>query len=135
MPQQWNRSSSPSNVNTVYAALARLNWGNLYPSILTVSNEELTLDDIFTRCILRKVACDWAEEHRYKNKNIHLSEAELVSGTIMANWSDHARRWEAVKAMNLEVSKALNLRYVFLNNGLRRTSSSVRSEQSSRQRT
>jgi len=40
-----------------------------------------------------------------KNKHIHVSEAELVSGTIMANWSDHARRREAVTAMNVETSE------------------------------
>jgi RNA-dependent RNA polymerase len=40
-----------------------------------------------------------------KNKNIHVSEAELVSGTIMANWSDHHRRRNAVSEMNLQTQE------------------------------
>jgi len=133
MPQQWSGSSSPSRAGIVYAALDRADLGDLDPSISTNSRMEemMYLLDAFCERLLVI-----GQRHTItKNKNIHVSEAELVSGTIMANWSDHARRREAVTAMNLEVSKALNLRYVLLNNSLRRTSSSVRSEQSSRRRT
>jgi hypothetical protein len=41
--------------------------------------------------------------------NIHISEAELVSGTVMANWSNHARRREAVPAVGLHVSIAFDM--------------------------
>lgn len=38
-----------------------------------------------------------------KSPNAHLTEAELVSGTIQAKWADHHKRREAVIAMNLQV--------------------------------
>jgi len=37
-----------------------------------------------------------------RNQEDFISEAELVSGTILANWSDHRKRREAVNAMNLQ---------------------------------
>ena len=48
-----------------------------------------------------------------KNKDTPVSEAELVSGTLMANWSDHQRRREMVDAMNLQVSTIFD--WLFLN--------------------
>lgn len=60
-----------------------------------------------------------------KNKNIHVSEAELVSGTIMATWSDHQRRRNTVSAMNLQVSATSNLHHRLFNNIFRRKNSFV----------
>ncbi|KAJ7806145.1 RdRP-domain-containing protein [Mycena olivaceomarginata] len=40
-----------------------------------------------------------------KRANAHLSEAELVSGTIQERYSDHRKRREAVSAMNLETGE------------------------------
>ncbi|KAJ7239036.1 hypothetical protein B0H12DRAFT_86162 [Mycena haematopus] len=42
-----------------------------------------------------------------KRANAHLSEAELVSGTIQERYSDHRKRREAVSAMNLQVSNGM----------------------------
>lgn len=39
-----------------------------------------------------------------KQPESRLSEGELVSGVIMANWIDHHKRARAVEAMNLQVS-------------------------------
>ena len=39
-----------------------------------------------------------------KHVDSHLSEEELVSGTIMAHWADHNKRREAVISMNVKVS-------------------------------
>lgn len=39
-----------------------------------------------------------------KSRSARVSEAELISGTIMAKWPDHRKRREAVIAMNLQVS-------------------------------
>lgn len=41
-----------------------------------------------------------------KHVDSHLSEEELVSGTIMAHWADHNKRREAVMSMNVKVSGA-----------------------------
>ena len=38
------------------------------------------------------------------SKSRGISEAELISGTIMGKWSDHRKRREAVIAMNIQVS-------------------------------
>jgi hypothetical protein len=40
---------------------------------------------------------------------IHILEAEMVSGTVMANWSNHARWREAVPAVGLHVSIAFDM--------------------------
>lgn len=42
-----------------------------------------------------------------KRSNAHLSEAELVSGTIQERYSDPRKRREAVSAMNLQVSGSI----------------------------
>ena len=39
-----------------------------------------------------------------KSRGARISEAQLISGTITAKWSDHHKRREAVIAMNLQVS-------------------------------
>ena len=39
-----------------------------------------------------------------KLRGARISEAELISGTITAKWSDHRKKREAVVAMNLQVS-------------------------------
>jgi RNA-dependent RNA polymerase len=38
-----------------------------------------------------------------KSPKAQVTEAELISGTITAKWSDHRKRREAVTAMNLQV--------------------------------
>jgi RNA-dependent RNA polymerase len=40
-----------------------------------------------------------------RNPNHHLTEAELVTGTIEAIWDNHRGRQEAAAAMNLQVSQ------------------------------
>ena len=39
-----------------------------------------------------------------KSRGARISEAELISGTIIEKWSDHRKRKEAVISMNLQVS-------------------------------
>ena len=38
-----------------------------------------------------------------KTRGARVSEAELISGTIVGKWSDHRKRRESVVAMNLQV--------------------------------
>ncbi|KAF7319857.1 RdRP-domain-containing protein [Mycena kentingensis (nom. inval.)] len=55
-----------------------------------------------------------------KRYNAHLSEAELVSGTIQERYSDHRKRREAVTVMNLQTAElAKELRYQFQSPDLR----------------
>ena len=41
--------------------------------------------------------------------NHHLTEAELVSGTIESTWSNHRGRQEAATAMNFQASSFINV--------------------------
>jgi RNA-dependent RNA polymerase len=49
-----------------------------------------------------------------KHPDSKLSEEELVSGTIMANWADHHKRREAVNAINLQVRNRKNGVYHYI---------------------
>lgn len=132
MPQEWNEDYSPSDGTTVEDALARVSLLNLGLSRLSGPTLELVEEMTY----LLEAYCEQlmaiGQSHTIlKNKNSHVSEAELVSGTIMANWSDHHRRRDAVTAMNLQVSLVFKMCHKFLNDNFRRMSSSVRSGQSS----
>ncbi|KAG1749623.1 RdRP-domain-containing protein [Suillus paluster] len=103
IPQDWNEDYSPSDGVTVEDALSRVGLRNLGLSGLSDPSEQLTEEMKY----LLDAYCDQlmviGQSHTIlKNKNSHISEAELVSGTIMANWSDHHRRRDAVTAMNLQ---------------------------------
>ncbi|KAG1757987.1 RdRP-domain-containing protein [Suillus lakei] len=103
IPQEWNEDFSPSNGYTVEEAFADVGLRNLGLSGLTDPTQELIEEMTY----LLEAYCDQllviGQSHTIlKNKDSHVSEAELVSGTIMANWSDHHRRRDAVTAMNLQ---------------------------------
>ncbi|KAJ8589866.1 RdRP-domain-containing protein [Rhizopogon salebrosus TDB-379] len=106
-PQQWNGSRSPSDGHTVEMALySCVSFRRLNLLGFGDPDEELTEE---MSCLL-DAYCERllviGQTHTItKNKNIHVSEAELVSGTIMADWSDHARRQAAVTAMNLQTGE------------------------------
>lgn len=103
IPQEWNEDYSPSDGATVEDALSRVGLRNIGLSGLTDPTQEL----IEEMTHLLEAYCDQllaiGQAHTIlKHKNSHVSESELVSGTIMANWSDHHRRRDAVTAMNLQ---------------------------------
>lgn len=103
MPQDWNEDYSPSDGTTVEDALASVSLRNL--GLLRLPDPTLELVEEMT--YLLEAYCEQlmaiGQSHTIlKNKYSHVSEAELVSGTIMANWSDHHRRRDAVTAMNLQ---------------------------------
>jgi RNA-dependent RNA polymerase len=113
IPLQWNGSYSPSDGDTVKRALSRTSLYNLGLLGLPDLSEELAEEMSYLLDAYCERLLVIGQTHTItKNKHIHVSEAELVSGTIMANWSDHARRREAVKAMNVEVSATSNLRHL-----------------------
>ncbi|KAG1810038.1 RdRP-domain-containing protein [Suillus plorans] len=103
IPQEWNEDHSPSDGASVEDALSRVGLRNLGLSGLTPPTQELIEEMTY----LLEAYCEQllviGQSHTIlKNKDSHVSEAELLSGTIMANWSDHHRRRDAVTAMNLQ---------------------------------
>ncbi|KAG0706502.1 RdRP-domain-containing protein [Suillus ampliporus] len=106
IPQQWNRDYSPSDGATVETALSRVDLRNLGLSGLTDPSGELVEEMTYLLNAYCEQLLVIGQAHTIsKNKDIHVSEAELVSGTIMANWSDHQRRRNAVSAMNLQTQE------------------------------
>lgn len=103
MPEEWNETHTPSGGEVIELALRQFNLYELGLSVTAPSaelQEEMyyLLEDYCGRLLAI------ATTHTIsKNKDVYVSESELVSGTIMANWSDHHRRREAVGAMNLQV--------------------------------
>ncbi|KAG2109648.1 RdRP-domain-containing protein [Suillus discolor] len=103
IPQEWNEDRSPSDGASVENALSHVGLRNLGLSGLTPPTQELIEEMTY----LLEAYCEQllviGQSHTIlKNKDSHVSEAELLSGTIMANWSDHHRRRDAVTAMNLQ---------------------------------
>ena len=111
IPEEWGGVDSPSNGEVIEHALRGVVLHGLGLPALERPPEELCQEMQY----LLDEYCDQltaiGKVHTLsKNKDIPVSEAELVSGTLMANWSDHHRRREAVNAMNLQVS--INFRLV-----------------------
>lgn len=133
MPEEWNEAYSPSDGAIVKQAFSRVGLRSLGLSGLTDPTQELIEEMTYLLEAYSDQLMVIAQAHTLlKKKNSHVSEAELVSGTIMANWSDHHRRREAVSAMNLQVSVVFSLRHRFLDDISRHVSSSVRSGRSSK---
>ncbi|KAG1819741.1 RdRP-domain-containing protein [Suillus subaureus] len=106
IPTAWNGNSSPSDGATVETALSYIDLRHLGLPGLTDPSEELMEEMTYLLNAYCEQLLIVGQAHTVsKNKNIHVSEAELVSGTIMANWSDHQRRRNAVSAMNLQRQK------------------------------
>jgi len=136
IPTAWNGNHSPSDGATVNAAFSHVRLHNLGLSNMTYPIGELVEEMI---CLLN-VYCEQlliiGQAHTIsKNKAVHVSEAELVSGTITANWSDHQRQKNAVAAMNLQVSVIPNPCCGFLDAISRHMSSFVGSGHDFRERT
>ncbi|EGO19463.1 hypothetical protein SERLADRAFT_442939 [Serpula lacrymans var. lacrymans S7.9] len=120
-PTPWNSDDSPSDWKTVWNALHNL---------IKMKNKQLGLLLIYPSDDLLKemtfLLNDYSEQlfviakvHTISRHNdVHVSEAELISGTIMANWSNHRKRSEAVDSMNLQTQVlAKNVRQALQWNG------------------
>ncbi|KAG1835528.1 RdRP-domain-containing protein [Suillus variegatus] len=106
IPPAWNGSSSPSDGATVEAALSYVDLRHLGLPGLPDPSEELMEEITYLLNAYCEQLLIVGQAHTMsKNKNIHVSEAELVSGTIMATWSDHQRRRNTVSAMNLQTQE------------------------------
>ncbi|OAX43638.1 hypothetical protein K503DRAFT_680643, partial [Rhizopogon vinicolor AM-OR11-026] len=103
VPQEWNEDYSPSDGASVEGALTRVGLRSLGLTGLTGPTTELIGEMTYLLDAYGEQLMVIGQTHTLlKKKNSHVSEAELVSGTIMANWSDHHRRRDAVSAMNLQ---------------------------------
>ncbi|KAF9229726.1 RdRP-domain-containing protein [Gyrodon lividus] len=102
MPDEWDGSQSPSGGDVIKRALRGVGLYGLGLSLDTPS-EELHKEMYYLLGeYCRQLLAIGTTHTISKSKDTYVSEAELVSGTIMANWSDHHRRREAVGAMNLQ---------------------------------
>ncbi|KIJ68828.1 hypothetical protein HYDPIDRAFT_107077 [Hydnomerulius pinastri MD-312] len=105
IPDEWNDVHSPSGGEVVEQALER---AGLYGLGLSLANPSDELHDEMHWLLdeyCRQLSAIGTTHTISKNKDMYVSEAELVSGTIMANWSDHHRRREAVAAMNVQTQE------------------------------
>ncbi|KAI6045194.1 RdRP-domain-containing protein [Pisolithus marmoratus] len=102
-PREWDQLHSPSQGDMIEDALHGVGLYGLGLPALQVPPRELYEE---MRYLLDEY-CDQlstiGKSHTLsRNKDILVTEAELVSGTLMATWPDHHRRREAVAAMNLQ---------------------------------
>ncbi|KAI6045196.1 RdRP-domain-containing protein [Pisolithus marmoratus] len=103
VPREWDQSHSPSRGDMIEDALRGVGLYGLGLPALQAPIHELHDE-------MRYLLDEYCEQlsvigktHSLsKNKDILVTEAELVSGTLMATWPDHHRRREAVAAMNLQ---------------------------------
>ncbi|KAF9243729.1 RdRP-domain-containing protein [Melanogaster broomeanus] len=102
IPGEWNEAQSPSGGDVIERALGRAGLYGLGLSLAAPSEELHEEMYHLLEDYCQQLLAIGRTHTVSKNKDIYVSEAELVSGTIMANWPDHHRRREAVGAMNLQ---------------------------------
>ena len=101
-------SNTPSDKNSVLDALmgihlSELGLPSLQPPQHELMEEMEQLLEAYTEHLL-----SIAQIHTIsKTRGARVSEAELISGTIVGKCSDHRKRREAVVAMNLQVPIAI----------------------------
>ena len=95
--------NTPSDGNCIFNALMEIDLSELGLPPLLPPQDDLREE--------MEQLLDAYSEHLESIAQIHsfsksrgVSEAELISGTIIAKWPDHRKRREAVIAMNLQVS-------------------------------
>lgn len=105
IPEEWSREDSPSNGEVIERALDGVGLYGLGLPELGIPSDELYEE---MQYLLEEYCNELTSIGKVptisKTKDTPVSEAELISGTLMANWSDHHRRKEAVNAMNMQVS-------------------------------
>ena len=97
-------SNTPSHGNCIFNALMEIDLSELGLPPLQPPQDDLREEMVQ---LLEAYAEHLASIARMftisKSRGARISEAELVSGTITAKWSDHRKRREAVIAMNSQV--------------------------------
>jgi RNA-dependent RNA polymerase len=101
---QRDASNTPSDGNSVLNALMEIDLSELGLPPLQPPQDDLVeeMEQLLEAYSGHLVSI--ARLHTIsKLRGARVSEAELISGTMMANWSDHRKRREVVAAMNLQV--------------------------------
>lgn len=107
-PSTMHGEIDPSEGNKIRYRLHRIDMDELGLPPLETSHSDVTeemnhlLDAYSDRLLV--IAQTHALSRHIESR---LSEAELVSGTIMAKWADHRKRRESVSAMSLQVCDLL----------------------------
>ena len=106
--------NTPSEGNRVFDALmgidlSELGLPPLEPPLADLREEMLQLLGAYSEH-LASIAQLYSIS---KSRGAQISEAELISGTITAKWSDQRKRREAVIAMNTQVSIIIFFLYSF----------------------
>jgi len=105
IPEERDREDSPSKGNVIERALRGVGLYDLGLPELQAPSEELHEEMQHLLVDYRDQLLAIGKVHSLsKNKDTPVSEAELISGTLMENWSHHQRRREAVESMNFQVS-------------------------------
>ena len=102
---QDDPSNTPSDGNCIYNALMEidlleLDLPPLQPPQDDLEEEMQQLLEAYSEHLL-SIARMFSVS---KPRRAHISEEELICGTITGKWSDHRKRREAVIAMNIQVS-------------------------------
>ncbi|KAH7916477.1 RdRP-domain-containing protein [Hygrophoropsis aurantiaca] len=106
--EEWFSESSDSNLGqfvrpALQQTLSRLQRYSAIHLSMEEPSEQLLVEMEYLMEAYSSQLSIIAHAHTiHKNKDIYIPEEELISGTIMANWSDHRKRREAVAAMNLQ---------------------------------
>lgn len=109
MPKAWYRPGPPSQGEIVENALHGVRLYDIgLPELLQPSDELCDEMQHLLEEYCEQLKSIGQAHTLSKSKDIFVSEAELVSGTLMANWPDHHRRREAVNAMNMQASAKLS---------------------------
>jgi hypothetical protein len=97
-------SNTPSDGNSVLNALREINLPELgLPSLQLLQDNVMEEMEQLLEAYSQHLMSIARIHTISKSRDTRVTEAELISGTITAKWSDHRKRREAVTAMNLQV--------------------------------
>ena len=104
-PPEDSREFSPIDGHKVSQALRSIRLQDLGLPPLQDSSDNLRDEMKFILYQYKEQLLVIARTHTLsRGQNYHLTEAELVTGTIEATWGDHRRRQAAASAMNFQAS-------------------------------
>jgi RNA-dependent RNA polymerase len=96
--------NTPSDGNSVLSALKKIDLSELgLPPLQPPQHELMEEMEQLLEAYSEHLVSIARIHTTSKLRDAQVSEAELISGTIVGKWSDHRKRREAVVAMNLQV--------------------------------
>ena len=101
---RYDDSTTPSDGKSVLNALMEINLAELGLSLQPPEDDLMEEMDQLLEAYSEHLFFIARTHTISRLPDARITEAELISGTIMAKWADHRKRREAVVAMNLQVS-------------------------------